>query len=58
MTATKLKLGVVSAVIVTGVLIVFLLQREGNDSTSKNNLTGHLHPKARRNWPARVFAVG
>jgi RNA polymerase sigma factor (sigma-70 family) len=33
MTTTKLKLGVVSAVIVAGVLVVFFLQGRGNDST-------------------------
>ena len=45
MTATKLKLGVVGAVIVAGILIGFLLQREGNDSSGRNNLTKSATPE-------------
>jgi len=40
MTTTKLKLGVVSAVIVALVFVAFLLRREGDGSTGQNNSVG------------------
>ncbi len=48
MTATKLKLGVVSVVIITVVFVALLLRREGDDSTGQNNSAG---PRTSENAP-------
>ena len=42
MTAAKLKLGVVSAVIIAVVFIAFTLRREGNNSTEQNRLPNQI----------------